>query len=204
MRVVRELASRRNATILELRRLTATDLAAMTQLCLGTETLPDDIEALVRRFSDGLPFLVEELLAAAVSAGSLSFGREGWHLEGGGAPVIPQRFAELIRRRLALLTDDAARALTAAAVLGPRFDAGLLPIITGLSMEATTAGAAGRRSPPNSWSPIPPIPGRSGFATRSPATPCSTSCSRSSDVEVSGRALAALESHYPELPGSDL
>ena len=201
LRVVRELASRRNATILELRRLTATDLAAMTQLCLGTATLPDDIEALVRRFSDGLPFLVEELLSSAVSAGSLSFGREGWHLEGGGAPVIPDRFTELIRRRLGLLTEDAARALTAAAVLGPRFDAGLLPIITGLSMETTTQAL--RDGIAAQLLVADPADARTfGFRHALTRDSLLDQLLPFERVEVSGRALAALESHYPELPGA--
>ena len=74
LRVARALSARRSATILELRRLSAAELARMTQLCLNTAALSDGVDETVRRFSDGLPFLVEELLASAVDAGSLRPG----------------------------------------------------------------------------------------------------------------------------------
>jgi hypothetical protein len=91
----------------------------MTQLCLSTAALPDGVDETVRRFSDGLPFLVEEMLASAVDAGSLTFGDVSF----GGGVAVPARFAGLVQSRLAQLPDGAARVLVEAAVLGLRFPA---------------------------------------------------------------------------------
>jgi predicted ATPase len=74
-RVVRALQSRRHADVLDLHRLDSAHVTEIAQLCLGTTALPAGVEALVRRFSDGLPFLVEELLASAVGDGSSGSAR---------------------------------------------------------------------------------------------------------------------------------
>jgi DNA-binding NarL/FixJ family response regulator/tetratricopeptide (TPR) repeat protein len=198
--VVRELSWRRCATILELRRLTPTELAEMTQLCLGNSPLPEDIEALVRRFSDGLPFLVEELLGSAISAGSLVFGSEGWRVESAGVSVIPVRFAELVRRRLALLSEEEAHALSAAAILGPQFDASLLPVITGqppeATMEALRHGVAAQLLLTDAVDPR-----KFGFCHALTRDAILDQLLPFERLELSSRALAGLEAHYPELPG---
>lgn len=98
LRVARALTARRSATIVELRRLSAPELARMTELCLNTRVLPDGVGETVWRFSDGLPFLVEELLASAVDAGSLTFG----DVFAGGGVAVPARFADLVQSRLAV------------------------------------------------------------------------------------------------------
>jgi predicted ATPase len=108
----------------------------MTQLCLNTAALPDGVDETVRRFSDGLPFLVEELLASAVDAGSLTCGDVSAR---GGA--VPARFADLVQSRLARLPDDAASVLVEAAVVGPRFAADILPGLTAASGRSDVAAA---------------------------------------------------------------
>jgi DNA-binding CsgD family transcriptional regulator/tetratricopeptide (TPR) repeat protein len=199
--VARELSWRRSATILELRRLPPAELAEMTQLCLGTKALPQDIDSLVRRFSDGLPFLVEELLASAVSAGSLILGPQGWRVEAGAVRVIPGRFTELVRRRLALLAEDEARALSAAAILGPRFDADLLPVITGQPSEATMQalrdGVAAQLLVADAVDPR-----TFGFRHALTRDAILDQLLPFERLELSRRALAGLEVHHPELPGS--
>lgn len=66
-----ELMGRRSARLIELQQLTIDETMAMARLCLGGRelALPTDIDVYVRDFSDGLPFLVEELMASAVDAG---------------------------------------------------------------------------------------------------------------------------------------
>lgn len=69
LHVVMELMGRRSARLIELQQLTIDETMAMARLCLGGRELPTDIDVYVRDFSDGLPFLVEELMASAVDAG---------------------------------------------------------------------------------------------------------------------------------------
>ena len=110
----------------------------MTQLCLGAAALASEIDVLVREFSDGVPFLVEELVTSAVDSGSIVLGREGWQVGSGGTPSVPTRFLEVVRGRLAALPEEGVRVLCAAAVLGSRFDVDLLPVVTGLSSDVTS------------------------------------------------------------------
>ena len=103
----------------------------MVGTCLGSDTIPPEVLALANR-SDGVPFLVEELLAVAVSSGALVDSGETWSLSRVVEPVVPLTFADSIRRRLAVIGESPRSVLLAAAVLGRRFDWHLLPAITGL------------------------------------------------------------------------
>ena len=47
-------------------------VAEVVARCLGTEAVPADVLEWVRTHSDGIPFLVEELLAGLVSTGTLA------------------------------------------------------------------------------------------------------------------------------------
>jgi DNA-binding CsgD family transcriptional regulator/tetratricopeptide (TPR) repeat protein len=200
LRLVRALAARRAVTVLELRRLEGDDLSEMAQRCLGAEELPEDVDALVRRFSDGVPFLVEELLASSVAAGSLVDGPEGWRVEAGTGPVLPDGFEALVRRRVEQLSEGEARVVLTAAVLGSRFDAGLLPAITGRPLEEVVAalrsGVAAQLLVAD-----PSEPGT--FALRHALTRDAL-LSQLLPMERTALArevLAALEQHEPELPG---
>ncbi|HEV2362275.1 MAG TPA: AAA family ATPase, partial [Acidimicrobiales bacterium] len=94
---------------LELTRLGSPFVADMVRACLPglSRHAADRIELL----ADGVPLLVEELLAS---------------------PGVPSSFAESVRERLARFDSDGRTVLEAAAVLGRRFDWRLLAPITGL------------------------------------------------------------------------
>ena len=64
--------------------------------------------------ADGIPFLVEEALAA---------------------PGVPRSFAEGVRARLAGLDEDERLVLHTAALFGRRFDWRMLPVATGLPAD---------------------------------------------------------------------
>ena len=91
----------------------------MAVACLGGGSSPasGEIEQVVRE-ADGLPLLVEDLLATG---------------ERGG---LPRRFTDTVRARLARLDAGERRVLSAAAILGHRFDWRLLPAIAGLNGNA--------------------------------------------------------------------
>ena len=80
----------------------------MTLACAGHQSLPEDKVAAVVQAAEGLPLLVEDLLATGDLGG------------------IPPRFADTVRARLARLDTGQRRVLDAAALLGRRFDWRLL------------------------------------------------------------------------------
>jgi DNA-binding CsgD family transcriptional regulator/tetratricopeptide (TPR) repeat protein len=200
LRVVRALAARRALTVLELRRLEGDALTEMVRSCLRADELPDDVDALVRRFSDGVPFLVEELLASSVASGSLVDGPKGWRVEVDAEPALPHGFEELVRRRVEQLSDNDARVILTAAVLGPRFDAELLPAITGRPVDEVVAAL--RSGVAAQLLVADPSEPRT-FALRHALTRDAL-LSQLLPMERSALArdmLAALEQHEPELPG---
>ena len=120
------LAARRSASILQLRRLTGEEVSAVAAGCLGGSPVPAAlVEVLVTR-ADGLPFLVEELLAAMVQAGELRRTAQGWMLDRSVGAAVPMTFAETVRRRIGAAA-GMRELLGAAALLGRTFDWRLLP-----------------------------------------------------------------------------
>ena len=81
-----------------------------------------DVIARIQRLADGIPFLVEESLAA---------------------PGVPSSFAEGVRARLAALSEAERLVLDTAALFGRQFDWRLLPRAAGLDADIV-AGALER------------------------------------------------------------
>ena len=97
-------------------------VSAMARACLDLPSLPREFDAILQECSDGLPFLVEELLAGAAGAGVVVRADHGWRVEPGFEPAVPRTFVATVVERLGALGPTAAAALGAAAVLGRRFD----------------------------------------------------------------------------------
>ena len=114
-------------------------------------------------------FLVEELLAVAVSSGALVRDAGSWTLSGTADHVVPLTFADSIRRRIAALGEEGRVVLLGAAVLGRRFDWKLLPAVTGLGEGAVVRALQAAVETPTSWR-LTLARVRSGSATRSRAT----------------------------------
>ncbi len=92
------LHGRRAASRIALDRLSAGEVAAMVCACLPTAA--DDVVARVQRLADGVPFLVEESLAA---------------------PGVPSSFADGVRARLADLSGEERLVLHTAALAESAF-----------------------------------------------------------------------------------
>lgn len=126
--------TRRAGRLIDLERLDDDGVQQMIGECLGGD-VPPDISASVTRFSDGLPFLVEELLAAWADAGALVRSRDGWVLTSSAEPIVPETFADTVCRRVRTIGGSALLILGAAAVLGGRFDWLVLVRATGLGQD---------------------------------------------------------------------
>lgn len=129
------------ANVLSLPRLTALECAEVVNLVLGTDDPPiallDHIE-----YADGLPLVLEDLLADLMARGELRSDAGRWEFtaSSGGAS---DRFEDVVKRRLAALDTDARAIVSAAAVLGPLLVTNVLPAASGVS-EDGVAGAVRR------------------------------------------------------------
>jgi DNA-binding CsgD family transcriptional regulator len=126
------LASRHSIVIVDLVALRPDETEAMTAACLGTSSPPPGLGSLVTARADGVPLLIEELLAALVATEAVVRGEHGWTLRESATPVVPMSFAETVQARLDTFDADTRAVVRAAAVLGRRFDWALLPGITAL------------------------------------------------------------------------
>ncbi|MDP1818353.1 MAG: AAA family ATPase [Acidimicrobiales bacterium] len=120
---------RRNEAVvmLGLDGLPADDVRQIVDACLGEGDVPADLAAWIEARSDGISFLIEELLAGLVASGTLARDAHGWTTTGRLEASVPFDAGESIRRRLAVLDPAAKRVIRAAAMLGRRFEWDLLP-----------------------------------------------------------------------------
>jgi DNA-binding CsgD family transcriptional regulator len=120
--------------------LTDDDVEHVVASCLATAQPPPEVVGVVKSHSEGNPFLVEELLAGLVASNALSFEDGRWAASDQLKPAVPFSFADSIRQRLATLDPTAQRVMSAAAVLGRRFDWELLPGVAELDGRAVVGG----------------------------------------------------------------
>ena len=172
--LVARVTGRRAAQHLALGRLTAGQVAAMVRACLPSA--PDEVIARVQRAADGIPFLVEESLAA---------------------PGVPRSFADGVRSRLAALSDDERLVLHTAALLGRQFDWRLLPAATGLD-AGLVAGALEHGVGAQLLAVDADVFRFRHMLTREAVAAELLPPRR---VTLAARALAALEAAHPGLPG---
>ena len=168
------LHGRRAAARIALGRLSADQVAAMVRACLPAAS--EDVVARVQRVADGVPFLVEESLAA---------------------PGVPVSFAEAVRARLTDLNEAERLAVHTAALFGRQFDWRLLPRATGLPADEV-AGALER----GVRSQLLVVDGglfRFRHMLTREAVVAELLPPRR--VALAARALAALEAAHPQLPG---
>jgi DNA-binding CsgD family transcriptional regulator len=123
--LVDALERRGSATSSGLEPLSFEEMSEMVAACLAQDggTVPDRLVKLLDARAEGLPFLVEELLAGLVSRRSLVATGLGWALTGElDAVDVPLSFAQTVRERLAALPDRETCVLQFAAILGRDFD----------------------------------------------------------------------------------
>jgi len=137
-----KLEARGSATVLALRGLDDLSVRLMAQACLGLDGPPESAVTFVAERAEGIPFLVEELLAGLLDEEVLVEQAGRWETTGPAAARVPGTFAGAIARRLEALDSDAREVICAAAVLGRRFDWPLLGATVGMA-DDTVASALG-------------------------------------------------------------
>ncbi len=113
------------AQVCPIGRLTGDEVRAMVAACTGPGPSGQDVVTAVVRAAEGLPLLVEDLLATGDLGG------------------LPPRFADTVRARLTRLQARERLVLEAAALLGRRFDGRLLAPAAGVA-EGVVAAALHR------------------------------------------------------------
>ena len=190
------LAARGSAAVLPLARLDPAAMARMAQACLDAD-LPDAVHAVVAERAEGIPFLVEEVLAGLVGEGALTEQDGRWRAADLAAPGVPATFADAVRRRLDTVSADSRYVIGAAAVLGRRFDWMLLSPVTGLAGEAVVAALR------DGVSLQLIVAEQESFRFRHALTHEAVLAGLLPPERalLAGRALAAVEAAHPGLPG---
>jgi DNA-binding CsgD family transcriptional regulator len=135
-------AARRVATRVDVPRLPAAAVRKMAAACLDVPEVPAEVSGLLAD-CDGLPFAVEEILAAAVSSGQLARDDGGWHVDSHVSTGVPESIVGSVRGRLSVLGPVVSNVIVSAAILGRQFDWTLLPAIAGVP-ESTALDALQR------------------------------------------------------------
>lgn len=137
--LARSLARRRVATLIELAPLSGIETERMAATCLASTELSPEARGVLLASADGIPFLVEEVLAAWAGDGVLVRRESGWVASGPFTSVLPVSFAETVQRRIDVLGAQVRPILEAAAVLGRTFDAPTLAAVVGVDEASVTA-----------------------------------------------------------------
>ncbi|HXW46548.1 MAG TPA: AAA family ATPase [Streptosporangiaceae bacterium] len=129
--LLQSATARRVVIRIDLPRLTPADIRQMAAACLDVNDVREPVFGLLAD-CDGLPFAVEEILAAAVSAGKLARSESGWQVHDEVSTRVPDSIAGSVRSRLAALGAEVSTVVVSAAVLGKQFDWTLLPAVAGV------------------------------------------------------------------------
>ncbi|MEU9784852.1 AAA family ATPase [Streptomyces phaeochromogenes] len=128
--------SRRTARTLRLARLGPAHTAELAARCLGHDDAGNVPAAVLDRLhavSEGVPFVVEELLTAMVDSDNLVRRRgDGWAVTGSLNAHVPATVAAAVLQRVDHLDPPGVALLEAAAVLGRRFPVDIAARVAGL------------------------------------------------------------------------
>ncbi len=121
---------------LTLGRLSREELEHWLRTALGGRPLDSALIDYVAEHTEGNPLFAVQALQMLLEEGGLSFDDGGWRYHPHPDRPMPTAVRELLTRRLARLSDAAREVLTAAAIVGSRFDADLLLAATTRDEEA--------------------------------------------------------------------
>ena len=136
---VTALSARRVGHRIDVPRLTADESLELARACLGTADLPAGLGPFLVDNAEGLPLLVEDLLAELVSSRTVVRRVGGWSVARPLAADVPRTFAQTVHRRLAALDERAQAVISMSAVLGRRFDWMVVAGVSGCPERAVLA-----------------------------------------------------------------
>ncbi|AUY47781.1 LuxR family transcriptional regulator [Streptomyces sp. CB01881] len=133
---------RRAASVFALGPLGEPDVRDLAAGCLGVpaDGVPADVVDRLAEVGGGNPYLVEELLAEMAGNGSLRRDGAGWRVAGDLAATVPASVVRTYAGRAGRLDPPARELVVLAALLGPRFSAGTVQLITGHDDRRMFAG----------------------------------------------------------------
>lgn len=131
--VTREASQRGRGLLIELSRLSRTDLRPLVAALLDTDTaaVPSAVLDLVWAGSAGNPFLAEEVVTALVQEEVLSRDGGAWVAADLPDAVLPPALTRPLAARIAGMGEGTRAVLSAAAVFGLRFPVAVLARVTG-------------------------------------------------------------------------
>jgi len=198
--LMHSVCARRAATRIEVPRLRRLAVAEMAAACLHTRELPPAVSQLLAD-CDGLPFAVEEILAAAVSSGELVRSETGWEVDAGIVTGVPASIVGSVRNRLAALEPRARSVIVDAAVLGRQFDWKLLPGVAEVS-EPEVLDALDQAHKVQLIEPVSTNGGTFRFRHSLTRDAIVSDLLPPERGSRSQRAAASIEEAHPDLPGS--
>ncbi|MGN6680423.1 MAG: LuxR C-terminal-related transcriptional regulator, partial [Streptosporangiaceae bacterium] len=199
--IARSIIARRSAELIEVPRLTEREVQEMAGACLEADGATAAAVARLLTQCDGLPFAVEEVLAAAVASGELEQRDDGWHVHAGISTRMPDSIVGSVQRRLAALKPQVAEVIVAAAVLGRHFDWTLLPSMCEASDQEVISALAQARGVQLIE---PHVDGHGWLRFRHSLTRAAiiSGLLPPELVRRSATAAAAVETAHPGLPGT--
>jgi DNA-binding CsgD family transcriptional regulator len=197
--LLHSVSARRAATAIQVPRLTPRAVGQMVAACLDVTDVPRSITRLLAD-CDGLPFAVEEILAAAVSSGELVHGTTGWQVDDDIVTGVPSSIVGSVRNRIAALGRQARNVIVSAAVLGRQFDWALLPMVADVG-ESEALDALHEAHEVQLIEPVSADSGAFRFRHSLTRDAIVSDLLPPELASRSARAAAAIEEAHPGLPG---
>jgi tetratricopeptide (TPR) repeat protein len=123
------------AQVVELEPLPAAQVASMVSAIFDGETVGAEFRDFMRERSEGNPFVIEELLKAALDRGDIYRSGAGWDRKALSELKLPPTVRDTILLRMERLGPEQADILRTAAVLGPSFAYQTLVAVSGREEE---------------------------------------------------------------------